>query len=103
MLRIMILASVLAVLAVPALAQEQRYPKWMMDGALPVEPQVPVLAPAAPAQPHRTMSSTNQFRPDAKPRIGAQRPMYGAANSLHMERNAPPPANQPIRAPSQPR
>ncbi|HYG86620.1 MAG TPA: hypothetical protein VD978_10205 [Azospirillum sp.] len=49
------------------------------------------------------MANTNQFRRDEKPKIGELRPMYGSANSLHLERYARPPANVPVKAPPRPR
>ncbi len=107
MIRTLALVSVLAVLSAPALAQDQRYPQWMMDEAIPVGPRVPVTNPDAlgtrPAPRHNHMANTNQFRQDEKPRVGALQPMYGTRNSLNMERYARPSANQPLRAPPRPR
>jgi len=108
MIRTILLASALALLAVPvsaprALAQDQRVPQWMMDEALPVGPRVPVTNPdalgtrAAPRANH--MANSNQFRRDEKPKIGALQPMYGTRNSLQVERYARPSPNQPVKAP----
>lgn len=107
MIRTTLLVSALALLAVPASAQEQKYPSWMMDQAIPVAPEVPVNNPnalgtrATPRPNH--MASTNQFKADAKPKAGTLAPMYGARNSLNMERYALPSANQPVKAPPRPR
>ncbi|HYH38875.1 MAG TPA: hypothetical protein VD860_11685 [Azospirillum sp.] len=107
MIRTLALLSALAVLSVPAMAQDQKVPQWMMDEALPVGPRVPVANPNAvgtrPAPRPNHMSSTNQFRQDAKPQIGALPPMYGSRNSLQMERYSRPSANQPVKAPPRPR
>lgn len=103
MIRTMLLVSALALMAASASAQDQKYPKWMMDQAIPVAPEVPVNNPNAlgtrPTPRPNHMASTNQFRADAKPKVGAIAPMYGARNSLHTERYALPSANQPVKAP----
>ena len=108
MIRTMVLASALALLAAPAfappaLAQDQRYPQWMMDEAVPVGPRVPVTNPDAlgTRRPPRAnhMANSNQFRRDERPRVGALQPMYSSRNSLQTERYARPSANQPVMAP----
>lgn len=103
MIRMLAAVSVLTLLSAPALAQDQRYPKWMMDEAMPVEPRVPVTNPNAlgtrPAPRASKMSESNQFRRDEKPKLGALTPMYGSRNSLRIEQYARPSPNQPIKAP----
>lgn len=107
MIRTLALVSALTLLSIPALAQEQKYPKWMMDEAMPVGPRTPVTNPDAlgnrPATRANKMSESNQFRRDEKPKLGALKPMYGSQHSLHADRYALPPANQPVKAPPRPR
>ena len=103
MIRTVVLVSALTVLSVPALAQDPKYPKWMMDEAMPIEPRTPVTNPDAlgtrPAQRSTKMSESNQFRRDEKPKPGALKPMYGSQHSLHIDQSPRPSANQPIKAP----
>jgi len=107
MIRTLALASALTVLAVPALAQDQRYSPWTVDGAPLANPGPtgiePEVRPSPPTPRPNHMANTNQFRRDEKPKIGELRPMYGSANSLHLERYARPPANVPVKAPPRPR
>lgn len=103
MIRTLAVVFALTLLSAPALAQEQKYPKWMMDEAMPVGPRVPVTNPDAlgtrPASRATKMSESNQFRRDEKAKLGALKPMYGSQHSLHADRYALPSANQPIKAP----
>lgn len=106
MIRTLALLSALAALSAPvsgASAQDQKVPQWMMDEALPVGPRVPVENPNAvgtrPASRPNHMASTNQFHADTKSKAGALQPMYGARNSLQLERYTRPSANQPVKAP----
>lgn len=105
MIRMLVVVSALALLSIPALAQEQKYPKWMMDEAMPVEPRTPVTNPDAlgtrPATRANKMSESNQFRRDEKPKPGALKPMYGSQHSLHLDQTARPSPNQPqpVKAP----
>lgn len=112
MIRSLVLASValasgLAMTVAPASAQDQRRPPSLLDEMMPVVPGSSLEGSAAsgarsaPRTNH--MADTNQFRRGPAPRPGALRPMYGSGNSLQMERYAPAPANQPIKAPPRPR
>jgi len=102
MLKPLAIASVLAVLAAPAFAQDQRYPQWMMDEALPVAPDVPVMSPnALPNRPPASrggIAETNRLQRAPQPRLGAIEPQYSYRHSLRLDRQTPT-ANRPVTAP----